>query len=233
MKVQRLRFRYRLTAAAASRSQRELVAVWEGAVKAAGLSLAYSEGKRPAPQMSIGALLPLAVTSDCELLDLFLSERVEPTDARVALAAALPDGIELGGVEEVGVSAPSLQSRVRWAEYEVEVPAGASSAADVQCAIDAMLAANSLPLEYRRETKVRRYDLRPLVLSLRLAGARYDCLVLAMRLRAEPEMTGRADQVIQALGLPPPRRIHRRRLFLEEIQAAVMAHRRLGEPEDD
>ena len=52
--------------------------------------------------------------------------------------------------------------------------------------------------------------------------------MLAMRLRAEPEMTGRADQVIVALGLPEAVRIHRRGLSVTEVQAAVLAYRRAG-----
>lgn len=200
------------------------------AAKAAGIPLSYSEGKRPAPQISVGALLPSGVTSDSELVDVFLSERVDPKEALARLAPVLPGGIEATGAEEIGLAAPSLQSQVRWAEYEVEAPGDGVDAADVARATAALLAADTLPSQYRRENKVRNYDLRPLILDLRLAGARDGCLVLRMRLRAEPEMTGRADQVVLALGLPPARHIHRRRLYVEESQPAVMAYRRLGEP---
>jgi len=37
--------------------------------------------------------------------------------------------------------------------------------------------------------------------------------------------------VVAALGLPPPRRIHRLRLYLEETQPAVLAYRRAGQPD--
>lgn len=233
MKVQRLRFRYRLTSAAACLSHRELISAWESAAAAARLPLAHSEGKRPAPQISIAALLPLGVTSDCELADVFLSERVEVPHALSALSSALASGIEPIAVEEVGVSSPSLQSLVRWAEYEVEVPISTPGTEDAQSAVETLLSADSLPSEYRREMKIRRYDLRPLILNLWLAGLRDDHLVLVMRLRAEPEKTARADQVILALGLPPPARVHRRRLYVDEAQAAVTAYRRLNEPADE
>ena len=52
-----------------------------------------------------------------------------------------------------------------------------------------------------------------------------------MRLRAEPEMTGRADQVLVALGLPEASHIHRRRLCVDEVQAALLGYRRANEPE--
>ncbi len=231
MKVQRIRFCYRLTAAACTLSQRDVIVAWTDAAKAAGIPLAYSEGKRPAPQISVGALLPSGVTSDSELVDLFLSERVDPKEALARVAPILPEGVEATAAEEIGLTAPSLQSQVRWAEYEVHVPGDGVAAAGIARAAGALLAADSLPSEYRRENKVRNYDLRPLVLDLRLVGESDGCLVLRMRLRAEPEMTGRADQVVLALGLPPARRIHRRRLYVEESQPVVMAYRRLGEPE--
>jgi hypothetical protein len=56
--------------------------------------------------------------------------------------------------------------------------------------------------------------------------------MLAMRLRAEPEMTGRADQVVLALGLPAAANIHRRRLQVDEVQAATQAYRRAGQYDD-
>ncbi|MEE9285277.1 MAG: hypothetical protein V3V35_06065, partial [Dehalococcoidia bacterium] len=74
-------------------------------------------------------------------------------------------------------------------------------------------------------------DLRPLILNLRLNGEDEGHLHLALRLRAEQEMTGRADQVVAALGLPQPARIHRRLLYVQETSPAVLAYRRLGQPD--
>lgn len=234
MKVQRLRFQYRIAGPASALGRRELIAAWERALKEAGLSLAYSEGKRPAPQISIGALLPLGVTSEAELLDVFLSERADPRQAPAALAPRLPPGVEVLAAQEVGLAAPSLQSLIRWAEYEALVPAGGLPWDEVAARVQRLLQADAFPAEYRRETKVRHYDLRPLVLALRLAeGERDGCFVLRMRLRAEPEMTGRADQVLLALDLPPARSICRTRLYVDEVQPAIVAYRRLGEPEEE
>jgi len=231
LKAQRLRFRYRVTEAGCTLSQRELIQAWEQAVVAAGLSLAYSEGKRKTAQVSIAAPLPQNVTSDGELVEVYLSEAVAPEAALEAVSSRLPPGVEAIGVEEIGLQAPSLQSQLRWADYEVELPPQVDEAR-LRAAVESLLAADTLPAEYRRETKVRRYDLRPLVIGLRLEACRDGRKVLAMRLRAEPEMTARADQVLLALGLPEAIRIHRRRLYVDEVQAAVLAYRRAHEVED-
>lgn len=226
MKAQRLRFRYRVTEAGCSFSQRELIASWEKAVSDAGLCLAYSEGKRKTAQISMAAPLPQGVTSDGELVEIYLSERVEPADALRAVSSRFPPGVEPLTVEEIGVSAPSLQSQLRWAVYEVEIPGYDES--KVRAAVEELMAADTLPAEYRRETRVRQYDLRPLVLELAVQGSREGRTVLSMRLRAEPEMTGRADQVIMAMGLPERARIHRLALHTADVPAAVVAFRRLG-----
>ena len=209
--------------------QRDLVAAWEQAFAAAGLPLAYSEGKRRTPQISLAAPLPQGVTSDWELGDMFFAERVAPDQAMKAATAHLPAGIAPVSVRELGAAGPSLQSQLRWAEYEVTVPAEGLARDGVAGRIEEMLAAESLMAEYRRETKVRQYDLRPLIISIDIESWDAQSFCLRMRLRAEPETTGRADQVLIALGLPPATRIHRRRLYLEESQPVVIAYRRSGE----
>jgi hypothetical protein len=52
-----------------------------------------------------------------------------------------------------------------------------------------------------------------------------------MRLRSDSQASGRAEQVVAALGLQAPTRIHRRRLILEEVSPAVQSWRRHGQPE--
>jgi radical SAM-linked protein len=233
MKAQRLRFRYRLTAEAGALGHRKVAAAWEAAVKAAGLPLAQSEGKRPAPLISLAAPLPMGATSDCEIADIFLECRVDPASAFQRVSQHMPAGVEAVDVYEVGVSAPAVQASLRWAEFEVAVPAERLSAEEVQGAIDRLLGVDALPSEFRREKKVRQYDLRPLVLDIRLTRQESDVYVLRMRLRAEQENTARADQTVFALGLPPPLRVHRTRLEVDDSPAAVRAYRRLGEPNPD
>lgn len=233
MKVQRLRFRYRLSSASVGTGHRDLVAAWEAAARAAGLVLAYSEGKRPAAQISLAAPLPQGATSDAEIVDIALDCRIDPHAALQRIAPHLPDGIEATSVREVGVNSPSVQSSLRWSEWEVGVSCGELAEKDFSASIDKLLAATTWPAEYRREKKTREYDLRPLVLDIRLAGRVEDSYVLCMRLRAEQDNTARADQVILALGLPPPIRVHRTRLEVDETSVALREYRRLREPRAD
>ena len=229
MKAQRLRFRYRLTPEGLDLRHRDIVSAWESAAKGAGLEVSHSAGKRPTAQISLAAPLPQGATSDCEIVDVYLEERVDPADALRRIAGKFPAGIEPFEASEIGVGAPSVQASLRRAEYEVDVPAGERGEDDVRRAIECLLSSTTIPAEYRRETKVRAYDLRPLVLDIRLLGMTGDSLRLSMTLRAEQDNTARADQVVLALGLPEPTRVHRKQLAMEEVPAVVIAYRRSGE----
>jgi radical SAM-linked protein len=230
--VQRLRFRYRVTPAGAGLGHRDIANAWLAALEGAGFAVARSQGKRPAPRVSLAAPLPQDTTSDGELADVYLDEPAPPSCVLQAVSTRLPPGLEAVAVEEVGPSAPSLQSQVRWAEYEADVPAAGLSREQVKAAIDAFLGRDSVPMEHQRENKVRRYDIRPLVLDIRRVSGAEGCHRLLLRLRAEQDMTARADQTLLALGLPAPVRVHRLRLQLDEIPAVISAFRRQGEPED-
>lgn len=227
MKVQRLRIRYGVSAAASHLGQRDLVEAWQRACEQGHVPLAYSEGKRPSPHISIAAPLPQGVTSTCELLDLYLTDHLPPTEVLRRLSEHLPCGIQPLTGHEVGLNSPSLQSRVRVAEYAVNV-AGIDTGA-VRKGIAGALSARALPSEYKRETRVKEYDLRPLILDLRLQDGEGGPTVV-MRLRAAPERSARADQVAIMIGLPEDAAIERTALETEEVPVVLLAYRRSGEP---
>lgn len=229
MKAQRLRFRYRVTSEASDLGQRDLARAWEEAIVAAGLPLAYSQGKRSGALIQVAAALPQGATAGGELADVFLDRPVDPAAALAGVRKTMRPGVEAVSVEEAGVGGPSLQALLRWAEYDVRVPADGLSKEDVGQRIAALLDASSVPAEHQREKKVRKYDLRPLVLDIRLDGVEDGAFRLAMRLRAEQEMTARADQTTLALDLPEPISVHRSRLHLDDVPAVMRAFRAGGE----
>jgi radical SAM-linked protein len=223
-KAQRLRLRFGRGPEAASVGHLELSRLWERALLAAGCAISYSQSNRPQPRLTIAAGLPQGVTSDGELLDVILAEPAQPSNVVRGVPAHLPPGIELFGVEEVGMGLPSLPNAVRWADYEVDVLANM----DLQPAIDTLLARESLPWEDTRGEKVRHYDLRPLIAQLRIECVRDDHARVVMRLKCGADGVGRPDQVAKALGLPQPERIHRLRLIVADSSPAREAWRRRG-----
>ncbi|KPK46481.1 MAG: hypothetical protein AMJ77_05970 [Dehalococcoidia bacterium SM23_28_2] len=230
MKVQRLRVTFCRGEEVKYITHLDLMRFWERALRRAAIPLAYSEGYSPSPRISLAAPLPVGVTSSGELMDVYLSQRVTPYDFIKAVSQQIPVSMAIREVREVGLGLPSLQSQVRWSEYQVDVPSERSGE-EVQEALAQLLATESLPWQHQRDKEMRRYDLRALVHDLWLESVGDGLCSLGMRLRTDSQGSGRAEQVAAALGFSePPLRIHRRRLILEETSPAVQAWRRHGQP---
>ena len=227
LRLQRLRVRFARGEDVKYITHLDLMRFWERALRRAGVGLAYSEGFSPHPRLSLAAPLPVGVTSEAELMDVYLSTPVSPKEFLRRVSTELPAGFAVLEGEEVGLGLPSLQSEVRWAEYEVEGRLDGTQR-ELEEAVQRFLAAESIPWEHVREEKVRRYDIRALVREMRVEegpAARYR---LSMRLRCDNSATGRPEQVAAALGLSEPDRIHRARLRLAGTSPTREAWRRAG-----
>lgn len=122
------RQRWRLTVARDERvaelNERETVdALVEGFV-GAGLPLAMSGAARPKPRVALAVPLPRGATSEADLVELHLSERLPVDEVRRGVAAGLPAGITLQAIEDEWIGAGSLSSRVAAVVYRVDVDAG-------------------------------------------------------------------------------------------------------------
>jgi radical SAM-linked protein len=226
MKIQRLRITFTRGEETKYITHLDLMRFWERAFRRAGLPIAYSEGFTPHPQISLAAPLPVGTTSEAELMDVFLSERVTPKRFLADTSTQLPAGVSVVSAQEVGLALPAVQADVRYAEYDVDVPGIARE--DAAAAAERFLAAESVPWEHKREDEVRSYDIRPLVDRIDVPDDAGDGARLHLRLRSDNQGAGRPEQVIAALGLPPPARIHRTKLVLVPRSPARDAWRKRG-----
>ena len=187
---------------------------WQRALRRAGMPLAYSQGFNPRPRISFAAPLALGVTSEGELMEVFLERRVSLDFFAKRVREQLPQGLKLLGVRELWLKLPSLQSLVRYAEYQVEVESN-KEPKEVREAIQSLLAKDSLPWQHAREKEIRRYDLRHLIDDLWILERQNSRYLFGMRLRNDPSGAGRPEQVVLALGFSePPKSIHRTKLIL-------------------
>jgi len=192
----------------------DLMRLWERLLRRAGLPVSHSVSQPPRPRLALAAPLAVGVTSEGELMEVFLDTRLPLAPLARRLAAECPAGITVREVQEIGLGLPSLQSLVRFSEYEVALePVIARE--EMQQRLSAFLSATSLPRQRLRDKEIRRYDLRPLVDSLWLAGWSKDEVRLGMRLQTDEQATGRPDEVLAGLGLSEGvRSIHRVKLLL-------------------
>jgi radical SAM-linked protein len=187
----------------------DLHTLLERAARRAALPLAYSQGFHPTPKIQLASALPLGFSSRAEMMDMWLTSECETSRLREDLQATLPRDIQILDIESVDDRAPALQTQIIAAEYEAILPD--EYASDLTSRLSAIMDAASLP----RERRGKPYDLRPLIESLEAAPAdRSETTRLLMRLTAREGATGRPEEVLSALGIPPETvRVERTRLI--------------------
>lgn len=213
--MQRLRIRFRRGAEVKFISHLDIMRLWQRAMRRAGISIAYSEGFSPHPRISLAAPLAVGITSDAELMDIVVEGWVSPHSFSAAVARQLPGGFDILQVYSLAVTLPSLQSQVRFAEYQVEV-ATDKSREDVEEVIARLLSLEHLPWQHQRDTGPRQYDLRLLIDRIWVSACENGICALGMSLRCDNSGSGRPEQVHAALGFTGyPLSIHRTRLILQ------------------
>ena len=212
--MHRLRVRFKRGPEVRFISHLDIIRLWHRALRRAGIALAYSEGFNPHPRISLAAPLALGVTSEAELMDVWLTKFISPHSFTVCISQQLPPEIEVIQVYQIALTLPSLQSQVRYAEYRVVVTTK-EGAEYITEAITSLLAKEHLPWQHQRDTGPKSYDLRALIDDLWLDGRHNDSGIIGMRLRCDSNGSGRPEQVIKALGLSGPSSIHRTKLILK------------------
>jgi radical SAM-linked protein len=190
----------------------DLHTLLERAARRANLPLAYSQGFHPTPKIQLASALPLGFSSRAELMDIWLTtEDFEVSRLRSDLQAALPRDIQILDIHIVDDRAPALQTQLVAAEYEADIPE--EHASNLTSRLAALSEAESLP----RERRGKAYDLKPLIESLEAAPADGSAQTrVFMRLAARDGATGRPEEVLSALDIPPEDvRVERTRLIFQ------------------
>ncbi len=244
--VQRLRLTFSKGGAARYIGHLDLARALERALNRARIPVAYTQGFNRRPRMQMAAALPLGYTSEYELADILLRERMEPEEMRQRLMSRMAPGIDVYRAAEVPTTGASLQALTLESSY-LATPLDPVDTAVLQQRITEIMAADSLIRERTRKGKTKAYDLRPLIYELRLeenpqisqisqnpqitqmAQISQDLIpdnprqprqtrpAIFMRLSLQPSKTGRPDEVLMALGLDPlDTWIHRLEIVLRE-----------------
>ena len=194
------RQRWRLVVArssdAPSLAGRDLTDAWELALDGSGLPIHRPTGRVRA-RVAFGAPLPATMAAERDLLDLSLTELTPAWLVRDRLTDHLPTGWRLVDLHDVWLGAPALAGQVAAADYRIDL--GVADRATVAAAAEALLAATELPRERPKGASTVRYDLRPLLIDVRVADPGPP-LHLHARTRFHPVLgIGRPEEVVAAL----------------------------------
>jgi radical SAM-linked protein len=98
----------------------DLLRMFQKAFRRASIPIAYSQGFNPHQQISIGAPLPIGVTSEGEYMDIQLSGPITPADAMDALNQTLPEEIRITNWIELDDQAKSSMAILQGGAYKIK-----------------------------------------------------------------------------------------------------------------
>ncbi|MEM9923070.1 MAG: TIGR03960 family B12-binding radical SAM protein [Cyanobacteria bacterium P01_D01_bin.50] len=95
----------------------DLMRVFDRAVRRAGLPVSFSGGYNPQARISIANALPLGATSNNEIVDFELTQKIDVDTFRNDLSSSLPAGIPIYDVVQVDTKAQSASQALEAAQY--------------------------------------------------------------------------------------------------------------------
>ena len=195
---QRLRITFGKAGTLKYTSNLDIAKIWERALRRADLPILYTQGFNTRPRIQLAMPLPLGITSECEILDAALRERIEfqETELIERLLQVAPRGLTIHAIAEVEARASAMQSLVLSAEYRIRFEDGVD-AAMLRARIDDLLNRESIIVEKVRKRRRSVMDLRPLIIELYLDEA--NDLIAHLSVGDRGNM--RPDQLIEQMGL--------------------------------
>ncbi len=208
------RYRYRITftkdEAQRYTSHLDLHRAWGRLLRRAGLPLLYSQGFNPRPRIQLSTALPLGITSEHELADIWLTEELPCSEILERLQHSAPPGTRILEVERVALDEPALPNQIEAVSYIAQIDADLTED-ELSSAIHDLLLTKVL----ERERRGKFYDLRPLIQELEIASNGTEHPSIRMKLTAKEGATGRPEEVLLALDLDPSTaKIHRIHLHM-------------------
>ena len=190
-------------------SHLDLQRTWERTIRRAGLPLSYSQGFNPRPKLNLAAALPLGITSECELLDIWLDEELAAGTVVEMLRSAAPPGIKIMEVSHVDMNSPKLPTQINSVCYQVTL---LDHIPDLKQKMSQLMNSESI----MRERRGKNYNLRPLILAIQILPQNLkEQAQFRVCLSSKPGATGRPDEVLLALNINPfSAVIHRTEIIL-------------------
>ena len=212
--VQRLRITFGKSGTLKFTSSLDVAKIWERVLRRADLPILYTQGFNTRPRIQLAMPLPLGISSECEIIDVSMRERINIDEAelRDRLLAVSPQGLTIQGIVEVDLRASTLHSLVSSAEYRIRFLDQIDLARLCQ-SIDDVLCRESIIVDRTRRRKRSVMDIRPLILALYVDDERD----LIAHLSVGDRGNLRPDQVIELLDLQDcHHHVHRYRLHTLE-----------------
>jgi len=170
--------RYEKTENAKYVSHLDFVRMFGRAMRRAHLPIAYSEGFNPHPLLGFALPLSVGYTSECELLEITLTEAVPCEEIMHRLNSVLPIGVKINEVFE-GKSRMKKLEIARYAVYPEKTPSG----------IALFMAMDEIRIDKKTKSGVKECDIRPDIKDIKVTCGKIEMVLSAgSRANLKPEV---------------------------------------------
>jgi radical SAM-linked protein len=189
----------------------DLFRTLERTIRRAKLPLSYSQGFNPHPKISLASALPLGLTSEAEVADIWFNKELPLKEVNQALVSALPPGIQIHEMDLVDLKEPKLQNTLQSAVFTAIL---LEPFDNLEISVQEFLDAEEVIIEKIKKGKKRIINIREFVHSIEIVDNNEGKQILKLHLSAREGKTGRPDVVLSQLGIDPlSTRIHRTELI--------------------
>ena len=196
-----IQFRYRITytklGRAAYLGHLELKQILERAFRRAEMPLKYSEGFHPEPKISYSPPIPLGTESTAEILDVKLTENLQPQEIMDRINVLLPQGVALYGAKLIDPREESIAASVIGTRYRVDLShiERKFTKEELPALVSGFLCRSEIPFSKERKGKTRKVNMREFVASIE---ARQDSQ-LEITTRVLKELQIRVTKILREL----------------------------------
>ena len=159
-------------------SHLDFVRMFGRAMRRAHLPIAFSEGFNPHPLLGFALPLSVGYTSECEILEITLTEPLPLKEIMVSLNNALPPGVKITGVSEG-------KSRMKTLDYALYIVRAENNPASVK----EFLQQESILIDKKTKSGIKETDIRPDIKSIDVFPDRMEMVLRAgSRANLKPEV---------------------------------------------
>ena len=159
-------------------SHLDFVRMFGRALRRAHLPMAYSEGFNPHPLLGFALPLSVGYTSECEILEIALTENLSPEEVMTRLNAVLPEGVKILSAHE-GKSNMKKLDIALYQVYPEKTPAG----------ILEFLAMDEILIEKKTKSGIKETDIRPDIKDIKVTLGKIEMTLSAgSRANLKPEV---------------------------------------------
>lgn len=174
-------------------SHLDLVRTMMKVIVRAKLPLWYTEGFNPKPKITFAAPLSIGTESICEYMDIRLSEKISPDEAKARLNANMTSEMQ---ATEVYYPESKL-TELKWLAYEITVKT-VGDAQTITESINKTLDSEELPILKKTKSGEAVVDIKPLIRSA-YAKVASDKIMISCILSADPSAFLNPEYIIKLL----------------------------------